>query len=119
MMAVRISILFFSGSSTTLTDSGAPALAQMAYTGMGAGDSTQKGKERVVSAKKEPNNVIDNCSTSEIQMCRDWKRGKCARGDKCRYKHDSLQVRIPISWMPQLRNVEGHILHSFRTSKFK
>jgi hypothetical protein len=120
MMSVRIFSFiytFFSGSSTTLTDSQAPVLTQMASTGTEAGDTTQKAKEKIVSEKKEPNNVAEDGSTSEIQVCRDWKRGKCARGAKCRYKHDSLQVRASMSWIQQL-NVDGN-LHSFRSSKSK
>ena len=92
----------FSGSSTTVTDLQAPALSEKLSTGMEAGGSTQKNKEEIVTEKKEANNVIDNDSTSEVQMCRDWKRGRCTRGDKCRYKHEILQVRASISWTPQL-----------------
>ncbi|KIM39580.1 hypothetical protein M413DRAFT_415567 [Hebeloma cylindrosporum] len=63
----------------------------MSSTGIEISDSTQQGKEKIATAKEGANEVIDNGSTSEIQICRDWKRGKCTRGDRCRYKHDDLQ----------------------------
>ena len=36
-------------------------------------------------------NVIDNQLQSEVEVCSDWQSGRCARGEKCLYKHVSEQ----------------------------
>jgi hypothetical protein len=77
------------GSPASVT---APVLPKTMSPGGKAAESTSKGKEKIVAAKKG-NNVIHNGWTSEMPLCRQWKQGKCPRGNNCRFRHDILQVR--------------------------
>lgn len=77
------------GSPASVT---APVLPQIMSPGDKAAESTNKGKEKVVAAKKG-SNVIHNGWASEMPLRRQWKQGKCTRGNDCRFKHDIFQVR--------------------------
>ncbi|KIM39596.1 hypothetical protein M413DRAFT_415587 [Hebeloma cylindrosporum] len=52
-------------------------------------ESTSNGNERKAAPKNKGNKPN---STSETQACKHWKQGKCPWGNRCRYKHDILQL---------------------------